>query len=529
MGRADDFGALRAGGVPVGLETASDADLLVIGGGINGAGIARDAAGRGLRVVLCEKDDLAQATSSASTKLIHGGLRYLEHYEFRLVRDALREREVLMRAAPHIIWPLRFILPHHAQLRARWLIRIGLFLYDHLGGRELLPSSRGVDLHRHPAGGALKPKFRHGFEYSDCWVQDARLVALNARDAAARGADIRTRCECVALDRQTDHWRVGLKSSRTGDAATITARAVVNAAGPWVSEVIGLDTDATSTHRVRLVKGSHVVVPRLFDHDYPYIFQHGDGRVLFAIPYEHDFTLLGTTDMEIQGDPGAVHADRSEVDYICDAVSEYFEKPVVASDVIWSYSGVRPLLDDHAQAASRITRDYVLQLDDRAAPMLSVFGGKITTYRKLAEQAMDLLTAPMAITTKPWTAGVALPGGDLDAPDFDAFVARCRQRYPWLEASLLADYSRNYGSDIDRLLAECRTMQDLGADFGGGLREAEVNFLCEQEWAATAEDILWRRTKKGLRVTGEEVSRLETWLASRESQRSRDVPSHATT
>ena len=511
----------------MGVATPLDADLLVIGGGINGAGIARDAAGRGLRVVLCEKDDLAQATSSASTKLIHGGLRYLEHYEFRLVRDSLREREVLMQSAPHIIWPLRFILPHHADLRPRWLIRIGLFLYDHLGGRELLPSSRGVDLRSHPAGGPLKPTFRHGFEYSDCWVQDARLVVLNARDAAARGADIRTRCKCVALEREMDHWRVQVENARTGEAATIAARAVVNAAGPWVSDVLSLDSSTASTHRVRLIKGSHVVVPRLFDHDYPYIFQHADGRVLFAIPYEHDFTLLGTTDTEIQGDPSSVLADRSEVDYICTAVSEYFSQPVAASDVIWSYSGVRPLLDDQAQNASRITRDYVLQLDDRGAPILSVFGGKITTYRKLAEQALDLLAGAMTIGAKPWTAGVALPGGDLDALSFDAFVAHCQQRYPWLDDSLLTDYTRNYGSDINRLLAGRSAMRDLGADFGGGLREAEVDYLYEHEWAQTADDILWRRTKKGLRVSDEDASRLEAWLTARQAQPSSGAPTHA--
>ncbi|MFV2032738.1 MAG: glycerol-3-phosphate dehydrogenase [Gammaproteobacteria bacterium] len=488
------------------------ADILVIGGGINGVGIARDAAGRGLNVVLCEKDDLAQHTSSSSTKLIHGGLRYLEYYDFPLVRHALREREVLLKSAPHIIWPMRFLLPHHKVLRPRWLIRLGLFLYDHIGGRRVLPASWGVDFRSHVGGEALKPEFTHGFEYSDCWVQDARLVVLTARDAQNHGAQILTHTRCTALDRETDHWMATLTNSNTGETVRLRTRAVVNAAGPWVEQTLHLDDTVDSDSGVRLVKGSHIVVPKLFDHPYPYIFQNADKRVLFAIPFEGDFSLLGTTDIEIHGDPDDISIQDSEVSYICDAINQYMKKPVKASDVVWSYTGVRPLFDDHSKNASKVTRDYVLQLDDDGPPILSVFGGKITTYRKLSEQVVDMLKKPMRFKQPRWTEGAILPGGDIENGDFDAFLARCRQKFLWLDDTVLQDYARNYGSEIDRLLGECSSMDDLGENFGGGLFECEVVFLMKYEWAETADDILWRRSKKGLRVPEGTDIRLQTWM-----------------
>jgi glycerol-3-phosphate dehydrogenase len=491
------------------LETT---DLLIIGGGINGAGIARDAAGRGLNVVLCEKDDLAQHTSSASTKLIHGGLRYLEYYDFLLVRHALQEREVLLKSAPHIIWPLRFILPHHSALRPRWLIRLGLFLYDHIGGRKMLPGSWSVDLRTHVSGAPLKPKFTHAFEYSDCWVQDARLVTLNVRDAAQHGARILTRTQCTALERLQDHWIVTLEDSRNGQISHVQARAVVNASGPWVKQTLDLDVTTHTENDVRLVKGSHVIVPRLFDHDYPYIFQNADGRVMFAIPYEQDFTLLGTTDIEVDDDPNNVAIDEAEITYILNAINEYFRQPVSREDVVWSYSGVRPLFDDESKNASKVTRDYVLQLDEKGPPILSVFGGKITTCRKLSEEVVDMLKQPMGFRAPAWTANATLPGGDIKDADFTEFRANCRQQYSWLDESLLFDYTRNYGSDIESLLENCSQIDDLGKNFGGGLYEREVCYLIENEWAETAEDILWRRSKKGLRVSDKSSLDLQNYM-----------------
>lgn len=490
-------------------------DVLVIGGGINGAGIARDAAGRGFTVTLCEKDDLAQHTSSASTKLIHGGLRYLEYYDFLLVRHALQEREVLLRAAPHIIWPLRFLLPHHRKMRPRWFIRLGLFLYDHLGGRKLLPGCRSVDLRKHVAGEALKPEFVHAFEYSDCWVQDARLVVLNARDACNRGATILTRTNCSALQRRGSYWVATLQDRRSNAVSRLRARAVVNAAGPWVERVQRYEQSAVREHGVRLVKGSHIVVKKFFDHPFPYIFQHGDGRVVFAIPFEQDYTLLGTTDIEIHDDPQNVSIDDAEIEYICNAVSEYFRNTVTPQDVVWSYSGVRPLFDDASQNASKVTRDYVLQLDEGAAPIVSVFGGKITTYRKLAEQVVNMLNRSLNHSSPAWTAEASLPGGEIANADFASFLAACRQRFAWLDDDVLNDYARNYGSEIDQLLQGKSSMRDLGEDFGGRLYECELEFLVEQEWAECPEDILWRRTKKGLHGPSDTAPRVAAWLKKR--------------
>ncbi len=487
-------------------------DLLVIGGGINGTGIARDAAGRGLDVLLCEQDDLAAHTSSASTKLIHGGLRYLEHRDFRLVRHSLRERAVLLHIAPHIVWPLRFVLPHHAGLRPRWLIRLGLFLYDHIGGRGPLPPCASVDLGRHPSGPALQGRFSRGFEYSDCWVQDSRLVVLNARDARARGAEVRTRTACVSLAPGGSTWTAVLEDQGSGERITVEARGVVNASGPWVGRIRSLAGGAEGKHEVRLDKGSHIVVRRLFDHAHPYIFQTGDGRVLFAIPYEEDYTLLGTTDVEFEDEPGRVQITPEEVDYICAAASDYFETPVTPDDVVWSYAGIRPLLDDHAENASEVTRDYVLHLDQASAPMLSVYGGKITTYRRLAEQAVDLLAGPLRTNGSRWTADAPLPGGDIPDADIGDFTAQCAARYPWLPERLLRHYVRHYGTEMHVLLAGRSSVDDLGEHFGAGLYAVEVAYLVEHEWARTAEDILWRRTRKGLGVSADGVERLRAWL-----------------
>ena len=490
-------------------------DLLVIGGGINGAGIARDAAGRGVRVLLCEQDDLAAHTSSASTKLIHGGLRYLEQRDFRLVRQSLRERAVLLRNAPHIIWPMRFVLPHHAGLRPWWTIRLGLFLYDRIGGRGPLPPCARIDLRRHASGRALQGRYRRAFEYSDCWVQDSRLVVLNARDAHARGAEIRTRTACVSLEPCGAGWTAVLADRVSGERVTVTALSVVNASGPWVGRIRSLAGGTKAKQSVRLVKGSHIVVRKLFDHAHPYIFQSGDGRVLFAIPYEDDYTLLGTTDVEFEGAPGRVEITPREVDYICAAANVYFENPVAPRDVVWSYAGIRPLLDDQAENASEVTRDYVLQLDPAPAPMLSVYGGKITTYRRLAERAVDMLAGSLRINGSRWTGDAPLPGGDIPDADIGEFTARCAARYSWMPERLLRHCVRHYGTDIHALLAGRSSVDDLGEHFGAGLYAAEVAYLARHEWARTAEDILWRRTRKGLGVSSRGVERVRAYLRAR--------------
>ena len=497
--------------------TVFDYDVIVIGGGINGAGVARDAAGRGLSVLLCEQDDLARYTSSSSTKLIHGGLRYLEHYDFALVRHALQEREILLRSAPHIIWPLRFILPHHRDLRPRWMIRLGLFLYDHIGGRKLLPKSWSVNLKEHISGEALSDEFTAGFEYSDCWVQDSRLVVLNARDAADRGAEICVQTTCTDLTAVDDHWQVELRDNDTGVVSTLKSRAVINAAGPWVESVQKLQIRNKVEHGVRLVKGSHIVVKKLFDHDYTYIFQNADGRVLFAVPYEHHYTLLGTTDIEVTGDPAAVETEQREIDYICEAVSQYFKKPVKSEDVVWSYTGVRPLFDDAAANASKVTRDYVIHLSESGPPLVSIFGGKITTFRKLSEEVVDMILPRLpelgtGSELKAWTASSTLPGGDIPNADYDAFLEGKKLQYPWLPETLLMDFTRNYGTSIDQLLGGAGSVEELGVHFGGNLYEAEVRHLMSNEWARCADDILWRRTRKGLHVPQETSSRLDDWI-----------------
>jgi glycerol-3-phosphate dehydrogenase len=484
-------------------------DIAVIGGGINGTGIARDAAGRGWSVFLCEQGDLAGATSSASTKLIHGGLRYLEHYEFRLVREALMEREVLWGIAPHIAWPLRFVLPHHDGLRPAWMLRLGLFLYDHIGGRKLLPATRTLDLARDAAGGPLKPGYRRAFEYSDCWVEDSRLVVLNARDAAARGAVVATRTRCVAAVREGGHWVLTLDGPV--GRATVRARALVNAAGPWVAEVLAGVVRENLPAKVRLVQGSHIVVPRMFDHGRCYIFQNGDGRIFFAIPYETDFTLIGTTDQDWHGDPGGVRISADEVAYLCAGASEYFRVPVTPEQVVWTYSGVRPLYDDGAGAAKDATRDYVLTLEapEGQPALLSVFGGKITTYRRLAEAALAKLGPHLPAArgeAAGWTGRAALPGGDFPRDGFEAVVAATRGAFPFLAERTARRLVRAYGTDATRMLDGARSWDELGPVGAADLTRAELGWLRREEFAATAEDVLWRRSKLGLRVTREQAT-----------------------
>ena len=490
-------------------------DLVIIGGGINGAGIARDAAGRGLSVLLCEQHDLAEHTSSASTKLIHGGLRYLEYYEFALVRKALQEREVLLRAAPHIIRPLSFVMPHNPGLRPAWMIRAGLFLYDHLGKRELLAASESGDLRTHAAGQALKPELTNGFIYSDAWVEDARLVVLNALDAAERGANILPRTRCVSARRYADMWDVTLQPAGGQPAQVVRCHALVNAAGPWVVNFLHDSLGMTSRRHLRLAKGSHIVVRRMFEHDQAYLLQNADKRVLFAIPYEREFTLIGTTDVEYQGDPADASITDDEVAYLCDMANSYFTRSISAADVVWSYSGVRPLLADNATDLDAVTRDYLLECDatSERAPLLSVFGGKITTYRRLAEEALDLLTLSLSHMKAAWTADAALPGGDIPNADFDGFLAEFRRSVPWLPEALARRYARAYGTRVDRLLAGARSLTELGEDFGGGLYGAEIDYLVSQEWAQTADDILWRRSKLGLHVSAETARRLAERLS----------------
>jgi glycerol-3-phosphate dehydrogenase len=500
-------------------------DLLVVGGGINGAGIARDAAGRGLKVLLCEQGDLASATSSASTKLIHGGLRYLEYYEFRLVREALIEREVLLRAAPHIIWPMTFVLPHSRELRPAWMLRLGLLLYDRLGGREKLPGSRSIDLRRDPQGerpgGPLDPRFTKAFSYADCWVEDARLVVLNALDAAERGAQILTRTRCTAARRDGDLWEATLTPAAGGAERRVRARALVNAAGPWVTEMLGRVAGINQASGLRLVKGSHLVVPRLYEGEQAYILQHSDRRVVFTIPYEQDFTLIGTTDIPFEGDPAEVSMSPAEAGYLCEAVNRYLVKPVRPEDAVWSYAGVRPLYDDMSQNASAVTRDYVFDIDGgegqggKGPPLLSVFGGKITTYRKLAEHALEKLQPYLGFAAKDWTETAALPGGDLPDADFERFLTELQRGRPWLPPPLARRYARAYGSRVERVIAGAGKLDDLGEDLGGGLYEAEVEHLVDQEWAMTAEDILWRRSKLGLHVPQGTGERLTAWLERR--------------
>jgi glycerol-3-phosphate dehydrogenase len=509
-------------------------DLFIIGGGINGCGIARDASGRGLSVMLAEQADLAQATSSASTKLFHGGLRYLEYFEFRLVREALEERETLLVAMPHISWPMRFVLPYHPDMRFEgdtptsrllsrimpwmrgrrpaWLIRLGLFMYDTMGGRKILPATRTLDLSNDPAGAPLHARFRgKAFEYSDCWVEDSRLVVLNARDAEAHGARILTRTRVTSVTRQGDLWRID--TTGPDGAATHHARALVNAGGPWVEDIIRNVARINSSEGVRLVRGSHIVTKRLFDHDRCYFFQGEDGRIIFAIPYEQDFTLIGTTDKDHQGAPGTPTCTDEERDYLLAFASRYFERPVTKADVVWTYSGVRPLYNDGAKSATAATRDYVLSLDTAGgAPLLNVFGGKITTYRRLAESALEKLMPFFPGAKGPWTARQAMPGGDFPHDGVAALRGALMAQYPFLTEPWAARLIRAYGTEARAVLGSATAAADLGRDFGATLTEAEVRWLMAREWARRAEDVVWRRTKLGLRMTADQIAALDAWM-----------------
>jgi glycerol-3-phosphate dehydrogenase len=493
-------------------------DVAIIGGGINGCGIARDAAGRGLSVYLCEQADLASGTSSAATKLIHGGLRYLEYLEFRLVREALAEREVLWRIAPHIIRPLRFVLPYHAGLRPAWLLRLGLFLYDHLGGRKLLPPTTTLDLAKNVAGRPLKPgRYSLGFEYSDCWVDDARLVVLNARDAADRGASVRPRTKAVAADRVGDLWHLTTLERCVGaQPQTIRARILINAAGPWVGDVLAVTQRRNVPASIRLVQGSHIVVPKLYAHDRCYIFQNPDKRIIFAIPYEGDFTLIGTTENDYVGDPGAVTTSAEDIEYLCQAVNRYFSTTITPAQVVWTYSGVRPLYDDGASEAQAATRDYVLDLDEAGAPMLSIFGGKITTYRRLALHALAKLDRYLPAKARHhgnWTGRSPLPGGDFPVQGFETLVNDISREYSWLGADHSRRLARAYGTRARTVLDGAKSWDALGGDFGNGLTEAEVLYLMREEWAEDAADVIWRRSKFGLRLSPAQVSVLENFMA----------------
>lgn len=487
-------------------------DLLVIGGGINGTAVARDAAGRGLSVLLCEQDDLANHTSSASTKLIHGGLRYLEQYEFRLVRESLKEREVLLRAAPHIIWPLRFVLPYDKGLRPAWLLRLGLFIYDHIGGRKTLPATKTVKLGEPPHAGILKEKFKKGFEYSDCWVEDARLVVLNALDAQSKGADIRTRTTVTNLTASQGGYTAQI--TQTEEKSSIKARAVVNAAGPWVEDVLLKIKPANNDAAVRLIKGSHIVAKKLFEGDHAYIFQNADNRIIFAIPYENNFTLIGTTDLPYSSAEGPAKITDEEISYLCSAASEYFNREISRKDVIWSYSGIRPLYDDKNESVSAVTRDYVLDLEEFTpkAPFLSVYGGKITTSRKLAEHALEKLEPFFTNINPPWTASAVFPGGDILNADFQTFYKQLSELYPAIPRKVLLHLARRYGTRISLILEERNP--SLGHIFGEVLSEAEVRYLVEYEWATTADDILWRRTKTGLPMSSGDEQRFRQWFSN---------------
>ncbi len=490
-------------------------DVIVVGGGVNGAGVARDAAGRGARVLLIEAGDLAQGTSSKSTKLIHGGLRYLEHYEFGLVREALKEREVLWDIAPHIIWPLRFVLPYRDGLRPRWLLRLGLFLYDHIGGRKKLPATRSVDLRRHAAGAPLQSHYVHGFEYSDGWVDDARLVLLNARDAADRGARVRPRTRAEMLRCEDGLWVVDAADDQ-GHRYHFTGRSIVNAAGPAVLDLLKR-ADAEPDHQMRLVRGSHIVVRRLFEHDYAYFFQLPDGRIFFAIPYEQDFTLIGTTDVDHDGPASEARASEAEIAYLCEGASLYFRTPVTPAEVVWSFSGVRPLVEDGSGRPEAATRGYRIDLDlEEGAPLLTIYGGKITSYRHVAEEAVDALARHVpALSARHWTAKAALPGGDFPVTGAAALKAEYRLAHPFLSAATAQRIACAYGTDARRWLGEADSWDALGGEIAHGLSVAEVQWMVEQEWARTADDILWRRSKLGLVFSEEDKARLAAWVEAK--------------
>ncbi len=523
-------------------EATQTYDLFIIGGGINGCGIARDASGRGMSVALAEMNDLASATSSASTKLFHGGLRYLEYFEFHLVRESLIERETLLRAMPHISWPMRFVLPYHKDMRFEnetptskllntvmpwmkgrrpaWLIRLGLFMYDNLGGRKILPGTTTVDLTKRPEGVPLNDKFVQAYEYSDCWVQDARLVVLNARDAEARGAQIMTRTKVLSAERVDHHWEIRIEDTETGKERTVQAKMVVNAGGPWVGDIIRTKIRSNSKEGVRLVKGSHIVTKKLYDHDKCYFFQGEDGRIIFAIPYEQDFTLIGTTDSEHHDPSVKPTCTEDEQTYLCNFASKYFKTPVTRDDIVWTYSGVRPLYDDGASSATAATRDYTLKVDDTGgAPVLNIFGGKITTYRRLAEGAMDKMKPYFKDMPDKWTAGVTLPGGDFPVKGAPALMEKLAKQYGFVTDAWAQRLVRAYGNEAFVILGEANDAGDLGQDFGATLTEAEVRWLMDKEYARTAEDVVWRRSKLGLKMTETEIATLDRFMKETRTDR----------
>jgi glycerol-3-phosphate dehydrogenase len=491
-------------------------DLLVVGGGINGVGIARDAAGRGLSVLLCESNDLGSATSSASSKLIHGGLRYLEHYEFRLVAEALKEREVLLRCAPHLVRPMRFVMPHVPQLRPAWMIRAGLFLYDYLARRQTLPGSHRVDLRKAPYNAGLKPGLEAGFIYSDCWVDDARLVICNARAAADLGASIATHTTCTAAARAGERWRACLRDA-AGRESEVMVKAIVNVSGPWARKVLADVLQVPATFNLKLVQGSHIVVPRLYDGEHAFILQNDDRRVVFVYPYERHYTLIGTTDIEFSGEPGPCRASAQEVAYLCRAANRYFLRELKPRDVVWSYSGIRPLFDDGASDPSAITRDYVLRVDGREneAPVLSVFGGKITTYRRLAERALDALAPWFPGARGPWTESALLPGGAVGAGGSATAADTLGGRYPGLPRPLIAALLRRHGTLIGEVLGDSESIRTLGEHLGADLYAREVDYFISREWARSGEDVLWRRTKCGLHLTPAERQAVENYVRQR--------------
>jgi len=487
-------------------------DLFIIGGGINGSGVARDAAGRGLRVLLCEKDDLAQATSSSSTKLIHGGLRYLENFDFKLVRESLVERETLLKSMPHIIWPLRFVLPHHSGLRPYWLIRLGLLFYDYLGSRKILKGTRAINLREHNSGEPLKSIFKKGFEYSDCWVDDSRMVVLNSRDAKRLGAKIYTRTKFDKAERKDGFWDITLINERSKEAIKIKSKAIINCAGPWVQNIIENNFSDVANSSLRLIRGSHIVTKNLFKNKYNYIFQNSDGRVIFVIPYEEDYTLIGTTDVE-HTDLDKIFCTEQEKEYLINAINNYFNFEASKKDIVWSFSGVRPLFDDQKASPQKVTRDYVIKTEDAQSnlPLVNVFGGKITTFRKLSEKVLNELKPYMSIKNK-WTAGSKLPGGDFDTENFDQLVNEISRKYKFLDQRWAYRLVRSYGTEVINILGKSEKLEDLGENFGWNLTEKEVVWLIENEWAETSEDILWRRSKIGLRLDEDQVKRLDAYL-----------------
>ncbi|WP_170464129.1 glycerol-3-phosphate dehydrogenase [Ruegeria arenilitoris] len=519
------------------MERHSDTvtDLFIIGGGINGGGIARDAAGRGLSVTLAEMNDLASATSSASTKLFHGGLRYLEYFEFRLVHEALIERETLLRAMPHVSWPMRFVLPYHKDMRfdsetptsrllstvmpwmrgrrPAWLIRLGLFMYDHLGGRKILLGTSALNLRSAPEGGPLQDKFQTAYEYSDCWIEDSRLVVLNARDAEARGAEILVQTEVLSAERVDDLWQITIRDRQSGESRVVQAKMLINAGGPWVGDIIQTKIRINSREGVRLVRGSHIVTRKLYDHDKCYFFQGEDGRIIFAIPYERDFTLIGTTDQDHPNPEELPVCTEAEQDYLCAFASKYFKNPITRDDIVWTYSGVRPLYDDGASSATAATRDYTLKVDAQGgAPVLNVFGGKITTYRRLAESALDKVAEHFPNLPGPWTAGVALPGGDFPVDGVQGLVEDLLSAYPFLDRPWAERLVRAYGTEAKTMLGDAQAAADLGEDFGATLTARELTWLIDKEFARTAEDVVWRRNKMGLRLSDEQIARIQAWM-----------------